>query len=283
MEFLPASQLIRSAAEDGYAVPAFSVWNAETANTVLRVASDCRAPVILMNGVCELVVMPPALMAAVIRAVAGAYDIPAALHLDHGDSMAVVDSCIAAGYTSVMLDYSTKPFAENAAALRRVVEKAHPRGITVEGEIGAVGRADDATGEGRKASTLTDPGQVRAYVEQTGIDMVAVSIGNAHGNYPSLPKLDFELLAALREAAGIPLVLHGGSGTPDEDIRKAISLGIRKVNIASELVNIVRQTHLDQWNAGQRFWVAMSVADAMEAMAKVVERWIHRTGAAGRA
>lgn len=284
MKFLPASELLRDATANGYAVPSFCVWNAETMDTVLSVSSDCGAPVILMSGPPgEFNLLAPAKMAAIARTVAGGYDVTAALHLDHGDSLPLVEECLAAGYTSVMLDFSTRPFAENVAALRRVVELARPKGVSVEGEIGAVGAIDEITGEGKTASSLTDPEEAKAYVQDTGVDMLAVAIGNAHGNYPTRPHLDFELLALLQEVIDVPLVLHGGSGTPDEDLRKAVSLGIAKINVASELVRVVRERLLERWRANELLWTPQALADSMEAMAPVVERWIRRTGAAGKA
>ena len=197
--------------------------------------------------------------------------------------MSLVEACLDADYTSVMLDYSTRPFAENVAAMRRVVELARPKGASVEGEIGAIGEIDEVTGEGSSVSSLTDPDEANAYVQETGIDMLAVAIGNAHGNYPVRPQLDFELLAKLQEAVDVPLVLHGGSGTPEEDLRKAISLGIAKVNVASELVRVVRETLLERWGAGELLWTPRALADATDAMAPVVEKWIRRAGAAGKA
>ena len=277
------SVLLRDACARGYAVPSICAWNAEAMDTVLRVASDCRAPVILMNGPGEFGLLRPAAMADTARAIAARYGVPAALHLDHGNSMAMVEDCLAAGYTSVMLDYSTKPFAENAAALRKVVELAKPRGVTVEGEVGAVGRVDEVTGEGKGHTALTDPGEARAYVEATGVDALAVSFGNLHGNYTAPPKFRFDLLASIRDAVGIPLVLHGGSGTPPEDLAKAISLGIAKVNVASELNRAVRETLLRRWTAGEKLWVPWALAEAMTVLAPLVEKWFHLTGATGKA
>jgi tagatose 1,6-diphosphate aldolase GatY/KbaY len=283
MNFLPSSHLIRKAFEEGYAIPSFCVWNSETMDTVLRVASKLQAPVMLMHGPGEFGLLPPAKMAATARAIAKTYDVPAALHLDHGDSMNWVDACLDAGYTSVMLDYSDKPFAENVKALRNVVQRTRRRNITVEGELGAVGRVDDRTAEGTKASTLTDPEQAAVYVKETGVDILAVSIGNAHGLYTRRPQFDFELLNKLRTATNIPLVLHGGSGTPEEDLRKAIAFGIAKINIASDLVYAIRKTLEDAWKTGESRWLPHTLSEAMDAMAFVVEKWIHLCGASGRA
>jgi fructose/tagatose bisphosphate aldolase len=151
-----------------------------------------------MNGPGEFGVLAPALMGDVARAVARRFRTPAALHLDHGDSLDLVKDCLEAGYTSVMLDYSSRPFAENAAALRAVVALARPRGATVEGELGHVGKADAATVEGQGDSTLTEPEKAAAYVAQTGVDALAVSIGNAHGQYTRLPVFDFARLERIR-------------------------------------------------------------------------------------
>jgi ketose-bisphosphate aldolase len=182
-----------------------------------------------------------------------------------------------------MLDYSTRPWAENLEALRRVVALAHPKGVTVEGELGVIGQVDQVTVEGGGQSTLTDPQMAAAFVEGTGIDTLAVSIGNAHGFYTKLPHLDFDRLAKVRTATRIPLVLHGGSGTPEADLRRAISLGVAKVNVATEAIAAVRQSLLEQWSAGKNLWTPMAQAVAMQAMAKVVEKWFHLTLAAGRA
>ena len=283
MKFVPMSELLRRAVSEGYGLPSFCVWNAESIEVVLRVATELKAPVILMNGPGEFGLLAPRDLGAVAHALAARFDVPAALHLDHGNSLAMVEDCLAAKYTSVMLDYSTRPWAENVEALRQVVALAHPYGVTVEGELGEVGQADQVTVEGGRLSTLTDPEMAAAFVEKTGIDALAVSIGNAHGLYTQLPRLDFERLAKLKEATRIPLVLHGGSGTPEADLRRAISLGIAKVNVATEAITAMRQSLLEQWSAGTNLWVPMAQAVAMEAMAKVVAKWFHLTMAAGRA
>jgi len=282
VKFLPLSELLSDAAARGYAVPSFCAWNAEAMDRVLRAAAECRAPVILMNGPGEFPLLRPEAMAAAARAVAAPYSVRAALHLDHGDSLALVEACLAAGYTSVMLDFSARPYAENAAALRQVARRAHPLGVTVEGEIGHVGRVDDITVEGAADSTLTVPAEAARYVAETGVDALAVSIGNAHGEYTRLPRLDFDRLAAIRKAVRVPLVLHGGSGTPEADVRRAISLGIAKINVATELTASVRGSLRSQWGTGRNLWLPMELAEAMRAMEAVARKWIALTGAEGR-
>lgn len=282
MKLVPMLELLKPALVEGYAVPSFCVWNVETATLVLQVASDLKAPVILMNGPAEFSLVSPATLGWVIHGVAERFSVPAALHLDHGDSLDRVGQCLTAGYTSVMLDFSARAYAENVQALQQVVALAHPRGVTVEGEIGHVGKVDDATVEGEAVSTLTSPAEAATYVAETGVDALAVSIGNAHGHYTRLPQLDFERLAQIRASVSTPLVLHGGSGTPEADLRRAISLGIAKVNVASDLIAAVRESLKTQWNAGRNAWLPLAQAEAIQAMAAVVESWIRRTGAAGR-
>lgn len=283
MKFIPMSRLLQRASGEGYAVPAFCVWSAETMEAVLRTASSLNAPVILMSGPWEFVLLSPSDMGAIAHALIKRFDVPAALHLDHGNSPNQVDECLAAGYTSVMLDYSTRPLSENAEAMKSVVAKAHPLSVTVEGELGLIGQVDDVTVEGSKESTLTDPDLAASFVKDTGIDTLAVSIGNAHGVYKKLPQLDFERLKAVHARVPVPLVLHGGSGTPEADLRHAISLGIAKVNVASELISAVRTSLMDQWNSGKNLWTPIAQAAAIEAMTKVAEKWLRLTGAAGRA
>ncbi len=276
-------QLLKPAYEGQYAVPSFCAWNAEVAETILQIASDMRAPVILMSGPGEFPLNPPDTLAAVCRVIASKYPVPAALHLDHGDSPATVESCLKAGYTSVMLDYSSRSFEENAAGMKQVVAMAHPHGVTVEGEIGSVGKVDETTAEGGHRSTLTDPAEAARFVEMTGVDALAVSIGNAHGLYTKLPVFDFERLEKIRKAVPIPLVLHGGSGTQPEYIRRAVALGMAKINVASELCKAFRDSYSEHHAGGKNGWLPTVLGTAKPAMAKVVERWINLSGAAGKA
>jgi tagatose 1,6-diphosphate aldolase GatY/KbaY len=283
MNFIPMDDLLRPAWREKYAVPAFCAWNAEVAEVILQVAADLEAPVILMSGPGEFPLNPPDTLARICRAVAQKYPGPAALHLDHGDSPELVRQCIEAGYTSVMLDYSTRPFAENVAALKAVVALAHPRGVTVEGEIGSVGRVDAVSVEGGKTSTLTEPAEAARYAEMTGVDALAVSIGNAHGIYTRLPVFDFERLEAIRRSVPVPLVLHGGSGTQPEYLYRAVSLGMAKVNIASELCQAFRDGYAEEHASGRNVWLPTALGAIKPAIARVVERWLTLCGAKGKA
>lgn len=283
MKFVPMITLLNKALAEGYAVPSFCVWNAETMMTVLKTAKKLDSPVILMNGPGEFPLLPPEVMGKTAHSLPVENPVPSALHLDHGDSLEQVRACIDAGYTSVMLDFSSKTFDENAGALKEVVKIAHPLGITVEGEIGSVGKVGDSTLEGGMISTLTDPDEAYEYAVKTGVDTLAISIGNAHGHYTKLPEFRFDILSEVYSRVKIPIVLHGGSGTPDEDIKKAISLGIAKVNVASELNSAFRDSLKTQWNSGLNPWSPLAMTEALKYIGTVVEKWIIRLGSAGKA
>lgn len=277
------ADLVGAAHKRGYAVPAFCAWNAEVTEAVLAAAQKLRAPVILMSGPGEFPALGPASMAAVAYAIKERYDTPAALHLDHGDSLDMVGQCVAARYTSVMLDFSARPFDENVEALRQVVGLARPRGITVEGEIGRIGKADDSSAEGGLASAYTDPEQAAEYVRRTGVDVLAVSVGNKHGFYRGEPHLEFDLLSKLRDSVPVPLVMHGGTGIPEKDIRRSVQLGIAKVNVASELIHGFRSSLTTQWQEGRNLWTPIALGEAAAGLAPIIEKWLRVTGAAGKA
>ncbi len=283
MKLLPMIELIQDAEQRGYAVCSFCAWSIESMKTILDTAQEMRAPVILMNGWAEFPIISPEVFSAAAHTLIQHYTVPASLHLDHGQSIEQVKDCLFAGYTSIMLDFSDRPFDENVRAMKDVVALSHPLGVTVEGELGAVGRVGGTTSEGTDRAALTDPEDAAAFVRTSGIDLLAVSIGNAHGMYTKLPKLDFELLERIHAEARIPLVLHGGSGTPQEDLKKAIERGIRKINVASELVNAVRESLAAQWDEGRNMWISLAYVPAMESMAKVLRKWLQKSGAAGRA
>ena len=283
MDFRPGIDLIRLAAAEGYAVPSFCVWNAETMVAVLSVAADLHSPVMLMNGPAEILALVagrsgrgrPRRRAAIQRA-----------HRAASRSRRVARSRADVSRGRLYLG-NARLFLPNVRGERGRASGSRPvgppRGATVEGEIGHVGKADASATEGGAISTLTDPAEAAAYAKETGVDLLAVSIGNAHGHYTRLPKFDFPRLEAIRAAVGVPLVLHGGSGTAPEDLKQVISLGIAKVNVATELVAAMRESLMAQWQSGRNLWAPLAQAAAMKAMLPVIEKWIRLTGAAGRA
>nr|MDO8088156.1 class II fructose-bisphosphate aldolase [Candidatus Sigynarchaeum springense] len=283
MKYLSGIELIKKAEKGGYAVPAFCAWNAEIMNVILKTAAEVHSPVIVMQGPSEFLLLSPVETAAIARALVKLYDVTAALHYDHGDSLSVLNTCLDAGFTSVMLDYSTRPYQENVNALKEAVLVAKRFHAAVEGELGAVGKVDDAVKEGSKHDELTDPRKAREYVEQTGVDMLAVSIGNKHGMYTTLPKFDFHRLQEIHESVPIPLVLHGGSTTPEPDIKRSVDLGIRKINLASELVACVRESLKQQWTEGKNTWLPVALAEATKCLPTIIRRWMKMAGSEGMA
>lgn len=216
-----------------YAVPAFDCTEDVMVRGILETAEAARSPVVLMCLPPDLEGNGWAYLPGLIRAVADHHDIPIVLHLDHAADLSLIEKAVARGFTSVMFDGSRLPFEENVRLTRAAAELAHPRGISIEGELGHVG-GSDLEETLHVESVLTEPAEVVRFVEQTGVDALAVSIGTAHGVYKSLPNLNIERLKELNAVSPVPLVLHGGSGTPDDQIRNAVRHGICKLNIFAD-------------------------------------------------
>lgn len=224
------NEILALAEEKQCAVPAFNVYNLEMVNAVMQAAEELRAPVIFQNYFRMYESDLGDLLAAVILAAAKKMSVPAVLHLDHGENERQVVRALRSGATSVMIDASARPFEENVAVTRAVVERAGYVGVPVEGELGHVGLAADT-----KTDPFTQVDEAAEFVRRTGVSSLAIQVGTAHGRYKQPPKLDIRRIEEIREATGIALVLHGGSGVPDEEIRAAIAAGIRKINIGTDL------------------------------------------------
>ena len=235
MALVKMKDLLRCAEEKNIGCGAFSVGNMEMVRGAIRAAEELDTPIILQIAEVRLKNSPLHLMGPMMVQAAKEAKVDVAVHLDHGLTFETVDKALELGFTSVMLDASTLPFEENIARVKAVVEKARKYGATVEAELGLVGGSEDGSCD--HGIRCTDPDDAVVYARETGIDALAVAIGNAHGNYPVAPTLAFDVLEKIHERVDIPLVLHGGSGITDKDFQKAISLGIRKVNIATASFN----------------------------------------------
>ena len=235
MALVKMKDLLRRAEEKNIGCGAFSVGNMEMVRGAIRAAEELDTPVILQIAEVRLKNSPLHLMGPMMVQAAKEAKVDVAVHLDHGLTFETVDKALELGFTSVMLDASTLPFEENIARVKAVVEKARKYGATVEAELGLVGGSEDGSCD--HGIRCTDPDDAVVYARETGIDALAVAIGNAHGNYPVAPTLAFDVLEKIHEKVDIPLVLHGGSGITDKDFQKAISLGIRKVNIDTASFN----------------------------------------------
>ena len=235
MALVKMKDLLRRAEEKNIGCGAFSVGNMEMVRGAIRAAEELDTPIILQIAEVRLKNSPLHLMGPMMVQAAKEAKVDVAVHLDHGLTFETVDKALELGFTSVMLDASTLPFEENIARVKVVVEKARKYGATVEAELGLVGGSEDGSCD--HGIRCTDPDDAVVYARETGIDALAVAIGNAHGNYPVAPTLAFDVLEKIHEKVDIPLVLHGGSGITDKDFQRVISLGIRKVNIATASFN----------------------------------------------
>ena len=235
MALVKMKDLLERAAKNNIGCGAFSVGNMEMVKGAIRAAEELNTPIILQIAEVRLGHSPLHLMGPMMVQAAKEAKVDVAVHLDHGLTIETVKKALDLGFTSVMLDASTLPFEENIANTKKVVELAAQYGATVEAELGLVGGSEDGSCD--HGIRCTDPDDAKIFTEQTGIDALAVAIGNAHGNYPVAPTLAFGVLEQIYNKVEIPLVLHGGSGITDKDFQKAISLGIRKVNIATASFN----------------------------------------------
>ncbi|MBO4979215.1 MAG: class II fructose-bisphosphate aldolase, partial [Clostridia bacterium] len=224
-------EIINLAEKDGFCVPAFNVYNIESMMGVVFAAEELRSPVIIQmypRLVNEEIgyYLAPSILAAAKKAT-----VPVCFHLDHGPSETEAMKMLRWGATGLMIDGSVHPFEENVALTKHIVEIAGTVGVGVEGELGHIGSVNDET-----MDEFTDPEEAGEFVRRTGVTCLAVLIGNAHGHYKKPPKLDIARVKAIREATGgIPLVLHGGSGIPDEQVKAAIAAGVRKMNIGTDV------------------------------------------------
>lgn len=231
-------ELLTIAKENKFAVPAFNIGSLEILRAVMEVVEETNSPVILEIHPLEIEYLTDPFVLTV-KEYAHKSKVPVVIHMDHGSNIYDVMRSIKNGYTSVMIDASNLPYEENVALTKQVVELAHKVNVSVEAEIGTIGAMNYET-EGVDNVLYTDPEQAKDFVKRTGIDCLAVAIGTAHGLYPKnfTPKLNLELLKILNKEVNIPLVLHGGSGNPDEEVTASVSLGVSKVNISSDVKSV---------------------------------------------
>lgn len=227
--------LLKVAKENKFAVPAFNIYSYDMLKAIMEEMEAQNAPVILEIHPDEIGYLNDEFVACV-KEYARNSSIPVVIHLDHGGSMYDVMRAIRNGYTSVMIDASSKSYEENRDITKEVVKIAHEVNVSVEAELGTIGNNGSAEG-GTSSIIYTDPEQAVKFVKETGIDTLAVAIGTAHGLYPKdmIPKLNIDLLKVLNEKIDIPFVLHGGSGNPDAEVREAVNYGVAKVNLSSDL------------------------------------------------
>ncbi|MGB9741125.1 MAG: class II fructose-1,6-bisphosphate aldolase [Candidatus Bathyarchaeia archaeon] len=299
-------ELLLPAKRGAYAVGAFNIQNLESLLAVVEAAVEEKSPVIVAVTPSAIKYGGLAYLSKIVRTAAESVSVPMSLHLDHGEDFETVLRCVEAGFTSVMIDGSFLRFDDNVAITKRVVDFAHSHGVSVEAELGRLAGVEEKTVE-EKEAVLTDPDVALDFVRRTGVDALAVAIGTSHGAYKfkGEPKLDFERLKRISEKVDIPLVLHGASsvpqwiiekaqkygaelagakGIPEEHIKKAISLGITKINIDTDLrlafTAAIREVLS---NSPKEFDPRKILGPAKEAMKEVVRGKMRLFGSSGRA
>jgi len=298
--------LMVPARKNGYAIGAFNVQNLESMSAIAEAATEEKSPAIMQITPSVIKYAGLAYISSLVKTAAELAPVPIAIHLDHGDSFETAVKCIDAGFSSVMIDGSFLSFDENVAVTKRVVNVAHPKGVSVEAELGKLAGVEERS-VAEKDAILTDPEAAVEFVEKTGVDTLAVAIGTSHGAYKfkSEAKLDLERLKTISEKIGIPLVLHGASsvpqwivekankygaelsgakGIPEDQYRKAIPLGIAKINIDTDLRLAFTATVREALtNSPKNFDPRKILGPARDAMKEVAKGKMRLFGSSGKA
>ncbi|MBR3740367.1 MAG: ketose-bisphosphate aldolase [Clostridia bacterium] len=272
MALVNMRSLLRAADAGGWAVGSFSVANMECIRGVLNAAEELRAPVILQIAEVRLPHSPLYLIGPMMLAAAKSASVPVAVHLDHGKTLACIREALDLGFTSVMCDGSELPIDENVKLTEQVVSLAKTYGAAVEAEVGRVGRGEDGSEAEAQIASLDDC----FHMDETGIDALAVGIGNAHGLYAATPQLHYDVLERLHGKLRASLVMHGGTGLTDEQFKTVISLGMRKINIATDIF-------MAQAGACQGKDIFKNIAYSVDAVCATVQRYIKLFGSEGKA
>ncbi len=284
MSLVSMAQLLLDAQQGQYAVGAFNCNNMEIVQAIVSAAEAEKSPVIVQASQGAIKYAGIEYIAAMTRLAAEQASVPVALHLDHGTSFAQIMSCVRNSFTSVMIDGSKLPLEENIALTNKVIEAVRPLGISVEAELGKIGGTEDDITVSEKEALFTDPAEAERFVSETKVDALAIAIGTAHGQYKGVPKLDFQRLTEIRKRVNVPIVLHGSSGVPDEAIQKAISLGVCKVNIDTNIreafVAAARKVMVDH---PQEIDPRKMLGPAREATVAIIREKIRLFGSSGKA
>lgn len=274
--------MLERANKGNYAVMAINCFNIETTRAVIEAAQSLRAPIIInivqehMENHCD-----SELIAPIVRLLAQRASVEVALNFDHGVNIGLVKKALHDGYTSVMIDASRYDLDNNIAITKEIVDFAKVYGASVEGEIGCMGGTE---GNFTDDQMKTDPEQALRFVKETGVDCLAVSYGSSYGNYPKgyVPSFDFERLKEIKRLTNMPLVLHGGSGSGDENIRKSVENGINKINVGCDFMNAntkAIKTHLEK-NPDINYWVMMHQVE--KESQEIIKHYIQLSGSAGK-
>jgi len=234
MPLVSMNEFLPKAKEKKFAVGQFNMNNLEFAQAIADAAAELNSPFIYGVSEGALKYMGMEYTVAIARAAAEKTGLPIALHLDHGSSFEVAMACIRAGFSSVMFDGSHYPLEENIRLTKEIVKAAHAMGVSVEGELGTIGGVEDDLSVDEADAALAKPEEAIYFYEETGVDALAIAVGTAHGMYSGEPNIRYDIIEAVASKVPVPIVLHGGSGVPDESIRKSIAAGVGKINVNTE-------------------------------------------------
>lgn len=241
MSYVNTQAMLRAAREDEYAIGAFNVVDYVTTMAAVKAAENRKSPVIIQASTKTVAMYGSQAIAGWVKALADTASVPVALHLDHCKDIDMITDCIKAGWSSVMIDGSLLSLDANIRLTQQVVELAGPKGVTVEGEVGAIVGVEDDIFIDENDAVLADPESCVEYVNATGVDILAPAIGTAHGKYRRQPKIDYELLDTIRKRTGVPLAIHGGTGLSTEAFQQCIAAGGTKINISTNLKYLFRE------------------------------------------
>ena len=266
-----STELLKKAKRTEHCVPAFNIYNLETVQAAFEASLAAGKAVILAFGESYRKNASAAVIAAVVKEFAREHPFPVVLHLDHCRHLEVIEEALACGFTSVMFDGSALPLEENIRLTARAAELAHAADASAEGELGGM-NSENGIDSLPREKLFTDPRQARRFVRETGIDSLAVSVGNAHGLYRGEPHLDLERIADLSAVSGVPLVLHGCSGIPDGQLLRAVKLGVSKINVNTEIAMAGAAKADELFRAAEHPRLESMMLGAREEMESVMER-----------
>ena len=277
-------QILDHANEHGYAVGAFNVNNMEQVQAIIQAAEETKSPVIMQASQGALKYAGVEYISAMVKVAAENSEVPVALHLDHGTDFKQIIQCIRNGFTSVMIDASKHVLEENIAITKNIVEIAHAAGVSVEAELGKIGGTEDDITVDERDATMTNPEEAVQFVKESGLDSLAIAVGTAHGPYKGEPKLDFDRIKEIKGKLGIPLVLHGSSGVPEDSIKKAVANGINKINIDTD-IRMAFNDAIRNFIANDKdaYDPRKIVGPAREGMKKVIADKMRMFGSSGKA
>ena len=284
MPLVHLNDMLKHASYHHYAVGAFGVVSLDFLDGVLQAAEACRSPVVLNLieshfAYYDFDMLMPAVLSAARKA-----SVPVAVTFDHGSSLEHAEAAILAGCNSVMVDTSVLPFSDNLWRTRDIVAMAHPYGVTVEGELGYVPGREGMSAEHHPGElAYTSAMEAAGFVERTGVDCLAVSIGTIHGHMKGIPKLDYARLAKIRDATSIPLVIHGGSGLSDDQYRKLVANGAAKINFFTALTDAAERSIKEYFSSNRKYGYPQATAGVRNAVMDETFRCLQICGAGGRA